>query len=158
MEALFAQLIRHLIWADARTLASLKTLAMPDPEATRLFAHVVVAESIYLDRLEGRDPFPQEFWPELTLDEASSVGTEAAERLARFVAGLKSAFLKEPVRYRNSRGVYFETPIEEMVMHVVLHGERHRGQIARLVRAAGGRPAVTDFITFVREEGAGRIL
>jgi len=34
---------------------------------------------------------------------------------------------------------------------VALHGSYHRGQVAAAVRAAGGEPVNTDYITYVRE-------
>jgi uncharacterized damage-inducible protein DinB len=50
-----------------------------------------------------------------------------------------------------AEGTYFETQLEQMLIHLSLHGEHHRGQVARIVRDAGGVPAVTDFISFTRE-------
>ncbi|MBN4081241.1 hypothetical protein JYT44_02630 [Caldithrix abyssi] len=39
-----------------------------------------------------------------------------------------------------------------MLMHLALHGEHHRGQIARIMRRSGDKPAVMDFITFCRQQ------
>jgi uncharacterized damage-inducible protein DinB len=57
------------------------------------------------------------------------------------------------VAYRTSRGEPFTTRLEDILAHVVLHGAHHRGQIALRVREAGGDPAGTDYITYVRRAG-----
>lgn len=151
MKPLLLRLMRHAAWANAETIASLRALAHPPPEAVRLLAHVVTAERLYLERVRGADPFPQDFWPERTLDQVALEARETARALAAFVAERTEAALRRPVRYRTSRGEPHDTPIHEMLTHVALHGEHHRGQIARLVRLAGGGPAATDLIVYVRE-------
>lgn len=122
-----------------------------DDDARRLFAHIAAAEQLYLERLLGSDPFPQDFWPVLTTAVAGRLARESVDAFLAVIADADERWLREAVRYRNSRGTYFETPREQLVIHVALHGEHHRGQIARLVRVAGGEPAVTDFIAFARE-------
>ncbi|NIP57628.1 MAG: damage-inducible protein DinB, partial [Gemmatimonadetes bacterium] len=48
----------------------------------------------------------------------------------------------------------FRTPIGEILLHVLLHGSYHRGQIALRMRDVGEEPVNTDLITFVRERPA----
>ena len=70
---------------------------------------------------------------------------------------MRLCVLEEPlvdrasVRYRNSRGEEFHTPVGDLLTHVLMHGAYHRGQIAASVRRAGGEPAATDYIAFTRE-------
>ncbi len=145
--------MRHSRWADnavADTLRSMPTL--PD-DALRLFAHVAAAERLYLARMNGEDPWPQDFWPQLSLDQAEHMALEAGDALIAFVLDRDEPALRAAVRYRNSGGTYFDTPLCQLLTHIALHGEHHRGQIARLVRAAGGEPPVTDFIAFARLDG-----
>ena len=146
-------LMRHMRWADQRVFRSLVQVEQVLPDALTLFGHIAAAERIYLERIEGIDPFPQDFWPQLTLEEAAATSQKAWDELTQVVE--RTSDLSQLVRYRNSRGTYFETPVEQMLLHLFLHGEHHRGQIASLVREAGGTPAVTDMITFVREEAVG---
>jgi uncharacterized damage-inducible protein DinB len=54
------------------------------------------------------------------------------------------------VPYRNSAGLAFESTVEDILLHVCLHGSYHRGQIARAVRQGGATPAPTDYIGFIR--------
>lgn len=151
MKPLLVQLVRHAAWANERTLASLRGIPEPPPRAVRALAHVVAAERIYLERVRGDDPFPQDFWPAWSLDDIAAFAAESARRLPAFVDQCDADALRRSVRYRDSRGGGHDTPIYAMLLQVALHGEHHRGQIADLVRAAGGVPAITDLIVFVRE-------
>jgi uncharacterized damage-inducible protein DinB len=153
MKELLARLSEHAHWANRSTLASLQQAGVPPPEAVRLFAHVLTAERIYLERIKGLDPWPQDFWPDLSLGFCSRQVQENHDAYSRFLSGTTEEALLHQVRYRNSKGAAFETPMCDMLLHVALHGEHHRGQIAKLLRQSGAVPAVTDFITFVRDQG-----
>ncbi|MEX0845990.1 MAG: DinB family protein, partial [Balneolaceae bacterium] len=56
----------------------------------------------------------------------------------------------EIIEYSNSKGVTFRNSVEEILMHIVIHGQHHRAQIAKLLRKTGITPPVTDFIFFLR--------
>ena len=148
-KAYVARLLAHAHWANARTLAALQAGTPPD-EAVRLFAHVLTTEQIYHERLRERDPWPQDFWPALSLDECARLVPANRDRYRRFLDECIDEDLARRVRYRNSRGVVFHTPIIDLLAHLMLHGEHHRGQIARVLRQHGHEPPVTDFIAFVR--------
>ena len=59
--------------------------------------------------------------------------------------------LEVPIRYRNTKGQEFATPVLDILTHVVIHGAYHRGQIAKCIGRCGGVAVNTDFITFARE-------
>ncbi len=54
------------------------------------------------------------------------------------------------VRYRTTSGDEFANTVEDILMHVALHGSYHRGQVARIVRGEGGTPLATDYILRIR--------
>lgn len=146
------RLFAHARWADravGRALAA-PGVAEAIPAAVALFAHVVTAERLYLARIRGEDPWPQDFWPELAPAAALAEAERTAEAYAALLSGLDAAGLARAARYRTSRGVEHATPIGDLLSHVVLHGAHHRGQIAALLREAGVEPPVVDFIAFAR--------
>lgn len=51
----------------------------------------------------------------------------------------------------SGEGVEFSTPMADVLMHLVMHSAYHRGQVALAVRAAGGKPALTDYVVWVRQ-------
>lgn len=58
------------------------------------------------------------------------------------------ASLDATIEYTNSRGVRFTSRVEDVLMHVVIHGAHHRGKSA--LRAEGAEPPYIDFIHAVR--------
>ena len=53
--------------------------------------------------------------------------------------------------YRNLRGVPFETPYKQIVLHVVNHFSIHTGQVTGMLRQSGVVPPDMDLIIFYRE-------
>jgi uncharacterized damage-inducible protein DinB len=54
------------------------------------------------------------------------------------------------IGYTNSAGRSFVTPVGDILLHVALHGQYHRGKVNLLLRQAELEPAPVDFIGFVR--------
>lgn len=129
---------------------------------------------MWLARVEGREPeYP--VWPDLGLDEAGDLAARAAaalEAVARTVdehARAGDGGAERPgvqaapgdaapgdreVIYTNSSGVEYRNRLEDVLLHVALHGAYHRGQLAHFVRRGGGTPNPTDYIVFLREDRA----
>jgi uncharacterized damage-inducible protein DinB len=144
-----ARLLAHLRWADALTLRSLRDASSAPARALELYAHVVGAEEVWLSRIEGR-PSSVPVWPSLDLDECERLAATTHESLARVVASLDEAGVARLVHYRNSAGLEFDSRLDDILLHVAMHGAWHRGQVATLLRGAGDEPAPSDYIAFVR--------
>ena len=142
-------LYRHLAWADHRVLESLGRATVPEPSALELFAHVLGAEHVWLARIHGRAA-EVPVWPVLDLDGCAELARENAEGYGALLRTLEPGAERRSVSYRNSAGDAYASTVEEILMHVAMHGSYHRGQIALLVRAGGGTPAASDFIAFIR--------
>ena len=52
--------------------------------------------------------------------------------------------------YQTLKGIEYRTPIQDVLMHLVLHSAYHRGQVTAAVREAGGKPALTDYVVYLR--------
>jgi uncharacterized damage-inducible protein DinB len=144
------RLFSHMYWADHQLVALLH--ASPEartPDVLRLFSHALAAERVWLLRLRGEESAAQPIWPEYTLDALTSLAAENASAYARLLEDAGRAPAGEIV-YRNSQGVEFRSAVADVLLHVAVHGAYHRGQIAAAVRAAGGVPVNTDFITYAR--------
>ena len=146
--AQLARLFDHLAWADA-ALAS--ALARPDApaEAIREFAHVAGADEVWLSRIEGR-PATTKVWPELGASEAADLSRRVVEGFRHVVAAATDASLEKTVTYTNSAGQQFTTALGDILIHVAMHAQYHRGKVNLLLRQAGAEPAPVDFIGFVR--------
>ncbi|MFZ5623227.1 MAG: DinB family protein [Gemmatimonadota bacterium] len=145
IERLFA----HLAWADERTLEALQDTESPDPSWVDLFAHLLAAEHAWISRVKGETP-KLPMWPSLTLKECDRLAHENRKRFQSLLHTLDARGLKRTVHYRNSAGAEFDNTVEDILLHVALHGSYHRGQIAAAMRRGGAVPLPTDYIAFVR--------
>jgi len=154
MDALMDRLFQHLAWADRELLTRLEQTEAPPAEAFRLFAHVLAAEHIWLERIRSRAaPFP--VWPRLLGPECRKVSEKNHAGYRVLLESTSEADLASLIPYQNAKGIAFRTSLRDILLHVALHGAHHRGQIAALMRLAGLAPADTDFITFSRRNQVG---
>src|SRR5207249_4959023 len=154
-EALVMQL-RYSAWATRRVLES--TAALSSDELSRdlgasyggvlgSLKHIYQADSIWFDRLMGAPT------GDLSKYEPSADFSEWLPLLDGYVKwaeGLAPADWDRIVPYRNVKGEGFQTPVWQIVLHVVNHASYHRGQITTMLRQIGRAPIGTDLITYYR--------
>jgi uncharacterized damage-inducible protein DinB len=139
----------HAAWADRLLLGALLRLD-PCPSAVwREYAHVLGAESVWLDRLLRRAA-RFAVWPTLEPAAAAALAESLRAEYIAFIDGLTSDALDAPVSYVNSAGIAFETPVEDILLQVFLHGQYHRGKINLMLRQSREEPVPTDYIAFAR--------
>jgi len=131
-------------WANREEVRHLRSLKAPPPQAMKILAHIVGTEWLWLGRLRGEKPAV--VWPDLTLD-------QIAEQIDRLRDEWPREFGRNDVAdYVNSKGEKWSSRADDILMHVIIHGGYHRGQIAILVRQSGETPAYTDYIHCVRSD------
>jgi uncharacterized damage-inducible protein DinB len=140
---------QHSEWADRRMLAVLIAAGAPVRGALRELAHVRGSQEVWLSRIERREA-TLPVWPEMSLDELAAAGQSVDLGWRRLLDGLSNAELARVVSYTNSAGQSFTTPLEEILEHVMLHAQYHRGKANVALRAAGLTPAGVDFIAWAR--------
>ena len=145
----FTKVFRHLEWADARVLQSLRSAQSVLKKDLDLYAHVLGSEHVWLSRINGTPP-KFAVWPSLTLDECERLGGDNAVAYQQLALQLTPETRQRSITYRNSAGEQFTSTLEDILTHVSMHGAYHRGQIAASLRAAGDTPIPTDYIAFVR--------
>ncbi|MEP7001369.1 MAG: DinB family protein [bacterium] len=144
------RLWQHAEWADGTLQAALEAIPdSPPPDVMREYAHVLGAAEVWLARIEGRLSATP-VWPTLTLSEARALSAQLRAGYARLLAELVDDELSRSVSYTNSAGQAFVTSLDDILLHVMLHGQYHRGKANALLRMAGADPAPVDFISFVR--------
>ena len=149
------RLIDHLAWADRLVLDALKRARDLDPAVVALYSHVLAAEHVWYVRLVGAEQrIP--VWPSLSLEECERLAAETARQLGGYVASLAPADGSRAITYKNSAGAQFTSTVEDILLHVALHGAYHRGQITTALRSAGAIPNPTDFIAYLRGVPAAR--
>lgn len=143
------RLFYHMRWADALVLESLERVSTPPERAVRIYAHVLGAELVWIDRIDGVAQGTA-VWPDADVSACRALAATVRARYERYLDALTPGELVRSAHYTNSAGTAFDTPVFEILTHVALHGAYHRGQVAMLVRDAGAEPNPTDYIAFVR--------
>ncbi|MBI1358465.1 MAG: damage-inducible protein DinB [Acidobacteria bacterium] len=136
-------------WANDRVLASLQA-AKEHGQAVRLFAHILAGQEAWIMRLEGQDSKGVALWPPQSLAECAGRLGALDQRIRAYLKGLTEADLSREIVYRNQTGNEFRNTPLDILTHLGLHSQHHRGQIALQLRQLGQEPAVTDFIAFRR--------
>jgi len=144
----FERLFAYDTWANAESLKAVRDAGAP-AAAVRLMAHVAAAAQLWKGRLHG-DPKPVVVWPESSVDETAAQLDRLGRMWPTFVAGLGVADLAQSVAYVNSKGESWNTSLEDILVHVVLHSAYHRGQVAYVLRAGGATPPYTDYVHCIR--------
>ena len=140
----YQRLFAYDNWANREEVGHLRSLAAPPAQAIKILAHIVGTEWLWLGRLR-REAKPAIVWPDLTLD-------EIAKQIDRLRGEWQRDFdLNDVVEYMNSKGERWSSSAEDILMHTIIHGGYHRGQIALLVRQSGETPAYTDYIHCIRQ-------
>jgi len=153
--------VEYLAWASAQVLSAVS--ALPPDHITKdcgvshksieeTLAHCFQSERVWLSRVSGGtrttlrepedDPYDLAFltreWP--TVHEGWWRWLDSIEDFDALCS------------YRNLKGVPFETPYKQIVMHVVNHGTLHRGQIVGMLRQLGVKPPGTDMLFYYYEQ------
>ncbi|MFO0848668.1 MAG: DinB family protein [Gemmataceae bacterium] len=144
--------------AHAKVLASLATVPSdrrPGPEfkrAVNLFAHVTGARQIWLFRLGVIPNPPEHLFPECAeFEPLAQHWEDVRQKWADYFGRLTDAELDRVFEYTSFDGGRFRNRIGDVLTQLFGHSWYHRGQIAMLVKQAGGTPAVTDLIYWCRE-------
>jgi uncharacterized damage-inducible protein DinB len=145
----FEKLFRHMKWADARVLESLRTASDLLKAILDLYCHVLGSEHVWLSRIRGETP-AFAVWPSLTFEECARLASENAASYERILAVVTPVDFNRAITYRNSAGDQYTSSLEDILTHVAMHGSYHRGQIATALRASGETPVPTDYIAFAR--------
>ncbi|QEH32491.1 DinB family protein [Aquisphaera giovannonii] len=123
--------------------------------AVSILAHVVLARRIWLARL-GAAPAPPAsagtlFPEDAEVERVAADWHDVRSLWFAYLRGLDDAALDREVEYRSLDGKRFRNRVRDILDQLYGHSWYHRGQIAMLLRAAGGQPAMTDLIYWSRE-------
>jgi uncharacterized damage-inducible protein DinB len=115
--------------------------------------HLYQADMVWLERLEERPNGKREDYesPGCMYD-LSTVWLAVIDRIIAFAASLDERGWERKIAYKSMAGVSYESPIWQIVLHVVNHGTHHRGQVTSMMRQLGEKPVSLDLIAFYREQ------
>ena len=145
------RLLDYDAWASRKVLDVLKEHPNMDKykEAMKLLGHLLNAQQIWHRRTLGRDFDDLELWPSHTAEECEAILDMMPEKWEEILNDNQ----KNPdklISYKNTKGDAYETMLSDILHHLIIHGQHHRAQIAKLIRESGINPPATDFIFFTR--------
>jgi uncharacterized damage-inducible protein DinB len=138
------RMFEHLHWANLRILQALEE--QPNDQAIRLFSHTLLAERVWLTRLVGKESHDLPIWSDLSLDNCRKLLEQNHGDFSEIIKGSTD----DLIVYQNSTGEEFSNTKEDILIHVALHGQYHRGQINLLLRQNAAQPTGTDYIIYKR--------
>ncbi|HET8578278.1 MAG TPA: DinB family protein [Methylomirabilota bacterium] len=121
------------------------------PTLKGLFAHILGADTIWLERWKGITP--SHFLGDgdfSSMAELRARWDDFEKEHRRFIEGLTSADLARVMDYRDTRGNGYSAPLWQMLQHVANHGTHHRSEIATMLTMLSGSPPPTDLIIYQR--------
>ena len=147
----FRSLFRYTRWANDRVLRAMQAADPVPKRAVELLSHLLRAQDVWYGRIEKTDHADLDLWADEDLAACAERAETSAQRWQTVLDGRAATDLDQPIAYTNSKGTHFETPLRDLLSHVVNHGTHHRAQIALVLRNANIAPPPTDYIFFVRD-------
>ena len=116
--------------------------------------HILVADRVWLERIEGTGPKPSSL-DEILYDDFA--GLRAAreaedERILRVVTATPAERFESALSYRSMAGTPHELPLAQILTHVFNHQTHHRGQAHTLLGQFGLATPVLDFVYFLLDQ------
>jgi uncharacterized damage-inducible protein DinB len=153
----FQRWFEHERDAHAKVVRSLESVPADrrsGPEfqkAVSILAHVAAARKVWLIRLglvQGQGSLTPK---EVTLPEVVQMLDTIHVHWASYLEKVTDEELEQKIEYQSLDAGRFRNRVEDVLAQLFGHSSYHRGQIAMLVKAAGGEPAVTDLIYWCRQ-------
>jgi len=122
------------------------------PSLRKTVYHIWDAEQIWFTRIKGGNATS---WPSADFKgntkEMLNSWEANSKALAEFISDKDRAFLDANLTYKNTKGVEFTQPVEDILFHVVNHGSFHRGQLVTMLRELGvDKFQPQDLIAYLR--------
>ncbi|MFD1175933.1 DinB family protein [Paenibacillus puldeungensis] len=157
------KLYEYHVWANRRVFEHLHQL--PEevwsqqttsvfPSVGALMSHIYAMDGMWLSVMQEA-PFDEarallmrllEETKEVTLDELQERFERTAEDYRNFLASLDS---NQAIAVAHPQYGSVQTPISELVQHVVNHGTYHRGNLTAMLRQCGHPGVPTDYMFYL---------
>lgn len=152
MKSNFLRQIEFDHWANGRFLTFLEGNEMKEEKVFSIFGHILSAQVLWLRRITPVDAEEYPLWKVYPTKVIGEMNDKSYHAWKKFIEDHSDDNFSEVISYNNTKGQAFQTPLKEIIEHVLYHGVYHRGQLAMLIRQSGLTPPYTDFIAFVREQ------
>jgi uncharacterized damage-inducible protein DinB len=155
MTTLLRDMVAHKGHANRLMLEAIAhhEAARADAAILALLHHILVASRFWFLTSVG-EPFvrERELLPPASFDALVEAYAALQAREEAWIGGLSQADLERLLETPHIPGG--RCTVAEGITQVCLHSQGHRSQIAKMLRAQGGTPPMTDFILWVTQRPA----
>jgi uncharacterized damage-inducible protein DinB len=153
--------LRYTAWASRSVVEAASQLS--DDELNRDFqtadksvlgtlVHTFAADRVWLARIKGQVPARfLEVEADMKLSVIQNDWPALHEDWIAWSSTLGDSDLEQSLAYRDLKGNPCETPLWQIVLHVVNHGTHHRGMVSAMLRMMGRTPPAIDEIFYFRK-------
>jgi len=139
--------IGYTIWANTEWLHFLTDNAVHDSNLLSRMSHILLSEMVWFQRIEGVAP-DKDIWQLLTLPQMEELNSRHKPLYRR----LLEEDAERMISYKRLSGEEHQTAVSDILMHLMVHGAHHRGQMATLASKTGLKTINTDYITYCRKQ------
>ena len=120
--------------------------AEPFKKAMGKATHVIAARHMWLFRLGLSSDKPGDWFPEMSLEQLRSYTADIEKRWTAYLSSLTEDAIVGPVEWVGYDGKRRRWTLLDLLTQIFGHAWYHRGQVAMLVKQAGGTPVDCDYI------------
>lgn len=141
-------------WANIVSLEAVAPHTERVPKSLAWLNHILGAKRIWLARVTGTVP-PFSVNPTFGAGELRGQFEAADREWQQFLATQDDGDVERIIDYLNLKGEPFQSALGDILAHVPVHGQHHRGQVNADLRAAGLTPPAIDYIHAARSGAIG---
>lgn len=146
-------------WASLRLLDAAANLSVEeltrdfntaDKNVVGTLAHIFAADRIWLSRVKGEAGQGFISDEDRRLETLQNEWPALYQRWKLFSEPLSDPDTLTVISYKDTRGNPYQSPLWQILLHLVNHGTHHRGQVSGFLRAMGHTPPPVDLIAYYR--------
>jgi uncharacterized damage-inducible protein DinB len=151
--------LAYSAWASGRLLEAAAKLTpedltrdfrTADQNVVGTLAHAFAADRVWLTRVKGESPSTFISEEDRRLDFLAKEWPALHERWKGWTDPLSDQDVQRTIAYKDIKGNPYQSPLWQILLHVVNHATHHRGQVSGFLRAMGHVPPPLDLIAYYR--------
>jgi uncharacterized damage-inducible protein DinB len=145
MQDHFLKIFHFEYWANKKVLDQIKKQSAPAEKALQLFAHLIFAQKIWLNRI---GILQEDIREDYTLKEFAGILDNSYVELIASMKRQKD--FNSNITYKDLADKTHQNSLSDILTHLCVHGAYHRGQIVQILKQSSNESIVTDYIAYAR--------
>ena len=125
-------------WSNDRMIVALNQVDEPSDELRAIAWHIFAAIENWSSRIDGSQPRVDLEWGPRSVEEITALSGSAHAHITDILDRINETALRARFESQNTEGKRFYQRVDEVLLHLALHGAEHRGQCWLLIGQQGG--------------------